>query len=385
VIRADDLCAWSAIPPRAHHVLLRAFLGEAQEKRGYVLGTVGRLDESITLLKQAADSYRALDDQESEARVVAELGLQQFFHGTADASIDRIREMLSVLHGTRPPETLVKLYLGEDLYYWSKLRHADALASGERGLEAARRMNDPRLLAMSLAAVAAPTAAMGHPEEAIRLLQEAVTVTEASGDVLWAMHAAQALGETYWNAGELVLAPPQFERAFALAQRLENDSQMAYARSSVAYTQFHQGRWAEAEREYRRALDLVPRAGASWGARWTLTTFGFVCVAAGQWEEAEHVLIEALALTEQSDDLQWRYGVLAGWAELALLRGQPERALTWLEPMHQHPEAYPSAEIEWTVVGWALLELGRVDEAAAIVHVGLHSTDGSMHRVFVPA
>jgi tetratricopeptide (TPR) repeat protein len=185
--------------------------------------------------------------------------------------------------------------------------------------------------------------------------------------------------------GELALAIPQFEHAFALAQRLENDGQMAFARSGVAFTLFHQGRWEAAEREYRRALDLVPRVGTHIGARWTLTSFGFFCVATGQWGEAEHVLIDALALTEQSDDLQWRYGILADRAELALLRGQPEQALTWLERMHQHPEAYPSAEFEWTVLGWTLLELGRIDEAAAVAHRGLHPTNGSLYRLYVPA
>jgi tetratricopeptide (TPR) repeat protein len=360
-------------------------VAKAQEKRGGVLGWGGRLDEAISVLEQAADGYHTLGDREGEARVVAELGFQHFMHGTSDASIDRIREMLALVGVNGAPETLAKLSLSEQWYSWSKLRCTDALASAERGLEAARRTNDPRLLGMALVMVATPTRAMGQPDEAISLLQEAVALTEARGDVLYAMWAAEILGETYWYAGELELAMLQFERAFSLDQRLENDGQMAQAQAHIATMLFYLGRWEEAERQYQRALDLVPRAGVSWDTWSTLAHFGRFYVAAGRWEEAEHVLTEALTRTGQFDDLQWRYLALCSLAELDLFRGHPERALNWLEPIREHPGGDPGPEFDWSILGWTLLDLGRIDEAAAIAYRGLHPTNGSLQRLFVPA
>lgn len=113
--------------------------------------------------------------------------------------------------------------------------------------------------------------------------------------------------------------------------------------------------------------------------------FGLLCVAAGRWEEAERLLAEAVALTEQVDDLQWRYFALYARAELDLFRGHPERALTWLDPIRLHPEADPGTELDWSILGWTLLELGRVDEAAAVAQRGLQPTNGSLQRLFLPA
>jgi tetratricopeptide (TPR) repeat protein/transcriptional regulator with XRE-family HTH domain len=360
-------------------------IAKAQEKRGSILGAVGRLDEAITALEEAADHYHTLGDLEGEARVVAEMGLHHFFRGTTDASISRSREMLGLLGGSGVPAVRAKLYLMEGGYYWSKLRFAEALESVEQGLEAARRTNDPRLLGRVLAWVGPALRARGYSEEAIRCLQEAVTLTEATGDVYCAMLAAQMLGEAYMETGQLVLALPEFERACALAQRLENEGQMANARTQFATTLFHQGRWEEAEREFRRARGLVPRSNVSWGTWNILTHFGLFRVAAGQWEEAEQLLTDALALTEQRDDLQWRYMVLCGLAQLGLFRGHPEQALTRLEPIRQHPGADPGTEFDWSILGWVLLELGRLDEAAAVAHRGLHPMNGSLQRLFVPA
>jgi tetratricopeptide (TPR) repeat protein/DNA-binding XRE family transcriptional regulator len=356
----------------------------AQEKRGGVLGAVGQIEEAITVLEQAADSYLTLGDAESEARVVAELGIHQFMHGTADAGIDRVREMLAVLHRTGPSETLVKLSIGEAGYYFSKLRFADALASAERALEAARRTTDPRLLSQALVWSAPCLRAMGHPKEAIRLLQEAATMTDATGDVLYAMWTAEILGQAYLLSGELELATPEFERALAVARRLEHEGETAHARSNVALALFYRGRWEEAERAYRQALDFVLRAGVSWGTLNTLTNFGLSSVAAGRWEEADQLLTEALTLTDQCDDLQWRYLVLDALAELDLLRGHPQHALRRLEPIRQHPGGDPGAEFPWTMLGWTLLDLGRIDEAAAVAHRGLHPTNGSLQRLYVP-
>ena len=77
--------------------------------------------------------------------------------------------------------------------------------------------------------------------------------------------------------------------------------------------------------------------------------------------------------------------VLCGLAQLGLFRGHPEQALTRLEPIRQHPGADPGTEFDWSILGWVLLELGRLDEAAAVAHRGLHPMNGSLQRLFVPA
>jgi tetratricopeptide (TPR) repeat protein/transcriptional regulator with XRE-family HTH domain len=360
-------------------------LAEAQEKRGGVLGTMGRIDEAITVLEQAADRYHTLGDVEGEARAVAELGLQHFARGTTDAGIDRIRQMLAVLSGRGAPAVIANLYRCESAYYFSKLRFDDGAQSWEHALEAARRTNDARLLGQVAAGSAVGKRRMGHPQQAIRLLQEAVNLADATGDVSGAMWATGLMGEVHYYTGELEPAIPAFERAFAMAQRLENEDIMMDSLSQVATSLFYQGRWEEAEREFRRALSSVQLSEVSWGTWITLVLFGRFCVAAGQWAEAEQLLADAQALAEQGDDLQWLYLVLCALAELDLFRGQPERALARLEPMRQNPEADPGTEMDWSVLGWTLLELGEIAEAAAVAQRGLCPTSGSLQRVFLPA
>ena len=90
----------------------------------------------------------------------------------------------------------------------------------------------------------------------------------------------------------------------------------------------------------------MDRAGESWGLWSILTYFGQFCVAAGEWEEAERQLTHALALAARLDELQWRYWVWCALAELDLLRGHPDRALSWLEPIRRDRTVDPTAALE---------------------------------------
>jgi tetratricopeptide (TPR) repeat protein len=342
------------------------------------------MDEAAAVLEQAAQRYHVLSDLEGEARVIAEIGGQSYFRGTTDESIERIREMLRLLAGTGPPSVLAKLYRAEGAYFWSKVQFPEALRSFERALEAARRTDDARLLAMALVVTGSGKREMGQPEESIQLLQEAVTVTEASGDLYWGMRAQDFLGNAYLVTGELSLALPHYERGFELAARIENRDQMLLTRSEVGLTLLYQGAWEQARKEYEPALDLVPLAGASGGTFQILTILGSFCVAQGQWKEAEQHLGEALALSERSDDVQWRCNVLDALAEIDLLRSQPAQALARLEPVRQLQAAQPDSGSISSMLGWALLEVGETAEAAAVAHRGLDLYTAKLHRLLLP-
>jgi tetratricopeptide (TPR) repeat protein len=226
----------------------------------------------------------------------------------------------------------------------------------------------------------------------MRMLQEAVTVTEASGDLYWGSWAELMLGESYFFIGDLTQALPHCERAARLAERIDNPGHMAYGWSLAADSLFRQGAWDQARREYERALGLVPRAGDSWGTWVTLTHFGRFCVAQGRWDEAEYHLAEALALTERTDDVQWRFNVLDALAELDLLRGQPARALERLDPVRQPQANHPATDIVSMMseshsfaLGWVLLEAGETAEAAALAVQGLEHATAILDRFFLPA
>ena len=110
---------------------------------------------------------------------------------------------------------------------------------------------------------------------------------------------------------------------------------------------------------------LATFRSASDAAQYIPAILGQVLLAMGRWEEAETALHQALVMAEARGDRQALELIHCSLAELEILRGEPEEAITRLEPLAGREGGF-RVLIE-TTLAWALLEAGEETRAGALI------------------
>ena len=143
---------------------------------------------------------------------------------------------------------------------------------------------------------------------------------------------------------------------------------MAYLLYGRGLNAFALGEWKRARPDFERAATFVGSTGQFWYATYPPHGLGLLCLAEGREEEAAHYLAQALTLAQRNHDLQALCWVKAALAEWDLLSGRPEAARVRLAPLLDAPGLMVSYSREsLSLLAWAYLELGEVDQAQALL------------------
>jgi tetratricopeptide (TPR) repeat protein len=175
--------------------------------------------------------------------------------------------------------------------------------------------------------------------------------------------------------GDYHQARASLEQAISLDERLGDPAEMAYLLYVRGLNAFALGEWKRARSDFERAATFVGSTGQFWYATYPPHGLGLLCLAEGREEEAAHYLTEALTLAQRHHDLQglcWVQGALAEWE---LLSGRPEAARGRLAPLLDAPGLMVSFSREsLSLLAWANLEVGEVDQAQALLAQVLSTT-----------
>jgi CHAT domain-containing protein len=182
--------------------------------------------------------------------------------------------------------------------------YAIRVAGRRAATDADRSMQESR----TLRTVAARLDTAGRFDEARRLLERALTVTEAvrgPDDVQTAAVAAQLAG-VYRRLPDGAKSESLYQRAIAIMERtLGGDHPTtALARSQLAVLYEREGEPRKAEALLRQALDVIEKTLGSEHPSFVscLITLGNLRDSAGDLEEEEEILQRALAIAEKIDD-----------------------------------------------------------------------------------
>jgi len=240
------------------------------------------------------------------------------------------------------------------------------LSASERAEEFARAIENDRLLASAMERRGTALSLLRRINEARAVLEEAIPLLERVGDLERLRLALSNLGNAHRLAGELQEARHFNERALEMSRRVGNPARIAFTLINLGQILLTLGEWEEALEHLSRARDdLAALPSASLTDAYVPLIRGQVFLAMGRWEEAETALYRALALAEGSGDRQALEHIHPALAELEVLRGEPERAITRLEPLAGR-EGGQRVSIEATLA-WALLEVGDVTRAELLI------------------
>jgi tetratricopeptide (TPR) repeat protein len=369
-------------------------VARVREKLAEVLGRTARVDDALSLLEQAAASYRRAGDLEGLGRVAAHMGDLHAQADTPEQGIRLLQPLVQVLEASGPSPSLAALHLAlTDLFYCSG-RYPERLAAAERAVEVAGAVRDDRLLAAGLAARGSVLQLLGRLDEALQALQQAVRLIEASGDLddpgassgvpgddLPA--PAQAARLKPWltryepaiilsDASVALLVKGQLQdsmryadRAAGLAERLGDPRHIAWTLSMQAGVRHYAGDWEGARAHAERAVAIYRQFGLSSRFAVGIEVRGLVHLGAGAWPEATRDLQEAIALAERGGELLTLRSCHGALAEIELSQGQPDAARARLLPLLDRP-GLEEEEVTGFVLprlALAALELGEVTEA----------------------
>jgi tetratricopeptide (TPR) repeat protein/ABC-type cobalamin transport system ATPase subunit len=343
----------------------QSVLARLDEKLGTVFFVAGRYDESIEHLEQAAEVYRENRDLEAAGRVVAQLGMAHRWLGTSEEGIARVAPMIELLGWSGPSASLASLHLALSSLYLLVGRYREMHDSAVRAGEIAEAIQSEAQIGEAEERRGTALVLLGRAEEGLPILEGAIPLIEAGGDLEVLRRALNNLGEAAKFIGDLPRARKYTEQAIEASGRQGNLDRAAFTLGNLGALLTIQGDWEEAREVLDRALEMANAAGRSSTLSSPLGYRGQLMVYQGNWDEAERELQKCLELAQQTGDRQAREQMEITLAHLAVLRGNPDAAIDALKPLTVTEDA--DLGLVLPILAWALLEAGDANAAAEIV------------------
>ena len=339
------------------------------EKLGMMLALQAHYDEALVTLERAGEVYRLKEDLEGELRALAQVGRIHRWRGTSQQGLTRLMPLLQRLPKTSASRGAAAFYTALAYLYKGAGQYSEQLAAAEQAATFARASGDDYILTTAQERRAAALLALGRLEETCRALtNEVIPASEATGNLWTLITAHDNLAGAYDFLGDYQQARASLEQAIALDERLGDPAEMAYLLYGRGLNAFALGEWKRARPDFERAATLVGLTGQFWYATYPPHGLGLLCLAEGREEEAAHYLTQALTLAEQNHDMQALCCVQGPLAEWDLLSGRPEAARVRLASLLDAPGLMVSYSREsLSLLAWAYLELGEVDQAQALL------------------
>jgi tetratricopeptide (TPR) repeat protein len=182
------------------------------------------------------------------------------------------------------------------LAFWKGDDDRAATLHGQ-ALEIGRGIGDPTVTAMALTGLAR-IALRSDVAEARRLCQEALAVTEGTGDRLGRSNAVHVLGVAAQMAGDLLEAREYMTERMALARELGSYAGIASEAGNLSMVERQLGNLERADALAREALEIARQREDEWLFPYALNGLAAVAAERGEYERAATLVGAAEAMME---------------------------------------------------------------------------------------
>jgi tetratricopeptide (TPR) repeat protein len=275
-----------------------------------------------------------------------------------------------------PSQGLAALYAA-----LAHLHFAGGRTSEQRAAELARMLAVERILVDAENRRGLALFMVGRMDEAQRVLEEAIPLAEAVGDL-------DILARVLTNAANVAIARGErehsrryAERALVVAERRGDAAQVVFAAVTLAGDHFHAGDWSQARRHLERALDLSGASGAPHVVAPPLLLLGRLCLAEGAWDAASRYLEVGRSTAQGSARIGLLLDAQALLAEQELLEGRPDAHCARLGALlaAAGQELWFDAYVQPTLA-WAHMEMGEVAAAGEVVRQAVRRARAVTYR-----
>ena len=338
------------------------------ESLGDVLERAARYEEADSAFTLARRATREVPRGVGSARLLRKRATVSERLGSYPRSIRQYRTALAVCAEADESAERAQVELGLAGLSLRLGKPDDLVAWAERAIDHARDADDRGAVAyghLLLVAAATFDMTLDAREHAATALKEfrASGERHLEGKVLNNLGIVQYFGGDWAAAAESYRAASE---AFAASGDVVEESN---ARNNLAEVLSDQGHVEAASSLFADSLQLWTNAGYAIGVAVATSNLGRARVRSGAF-------VEGLALLEtarsQFSDLgagTYALDTSARLAEARVLAGEPERAIALLDELDADPgSSFPAVAVaRLRVRGWAMISLGRIDEANALL------------------
>jgi tetratricopeptide (TPR) repeat protein len=333
------------------------------EKQGVALHRAGRHREAIGVLEHALAGYQAAGDEDGAHRVTGHLADAHFRQGTSGDLLAELGD-IGVVQDLGSQAAITR-WQGLFRLLYAQGSYQQMVAIGRSLAQAGRTAENSRLEAIGAGVQGAGLIRQGRLAEGTALMEQAMPPDEAHGDVGRFADAAAMLSGAYLAMGSV-------ERCQALSARMLRAAESAGDEVVATMHTLALGAACYVRGDWSRGQVLVGRVQQRFAARDSsplairlAPALAMVLTWQGAWEQARSYLGASLETARSMGVANIERAALAHLAELDVLEGRPEDAITRLRPYITSELAWDYAVTFWSALAAAYLEVEDLQQAQA--------------------
>lgn len=293
--------------------------------RAQWLRIAGRVDEALALYEETLLApMRARGDIEHEVTYGILLQLKGRYADALAAFATAINAADTA--GAARIGVRARLYAGRVAFFSGETGAAKThLAAAVRQ---ARALGDSTLLAgaLSLYGYLLASSEAARTDEGLALLDEAIALNTALGDLVEAQEARNNQGNVYLAAGRLAEARRAFEACLVLCERMAAPNEAIFAHLNLGAVLLDLGELAAARAHAERALAMSRAQGRKFPEGFALALLGLAAMYQGELGLGAAHVAEGLALAREIKNRYLELAVLIYWIEALLHLGRFDEA-----------------------------------------------------------
>ena len=343
------------------------------EKQGVASYRAGRYDAAISALEGALAGYRAVGDAESVARLAGRLANAHYRRGTGHDALGELADMaegdLALAPGAASPGALT-WWEGLLLLLYAEGSYTKMVTLGRSLAQAGRAAGNSQMQAIGTRVEGGALIHLGRLAEGAALMAAALPADPQPGDER-AVQAASLLGAAYLAMGSVDQCAALSERMLAAAERAGDQLVIAMYTAMLAGVCYVRGDWDRGRDLVGRALECFAASSSPVAVRW-VGLLAPVLIWHGAWDQARAYLEGSLQAARSVQLVSIEWTALAHLADLDLLDGRPQDAVTRLHPVTADRPLPAVDDLTWdtpvellSVLAEAHLEVGDLDRARA--------------------
>ncbi len=365
--------------------LARHFLRGARGTRAlpYLDAALTQLEEGylnaavVSLARKALDVPGLIDGRE-RFELLVRMARRLAIIARRDDERAAIEEALALAIEFEEPEPIARAHMGLAAHYGNTAQYDLALASSERALAIASGARLAELAQGARRYIATIACRTGRYKQSREHFEECLRRSRAEGNRQVECSIENGLGTLDAALGRLDDAAAHHERAYALAQEIQDEVGQAIALGDLGTVSHEVGRLADAQASYTRCLEIFRRSGDRLGEAHALANLGEVEFALGRPADARAHLVDGGGLAAEIGCTP-----LVAFCDLILglladETGEEDRAIELITSAIEQMRADCApreASNASALVGELLLRRGDEDEARTWIEAALASAE----------
>ena len=265
-------------------------------RRGHLLSTVGRLDESVAALESALVASRTLGERHNEAEILLDLGSVHGRSGSWERAVALAGESLQLAEELGDGERRASALLSMAFFDFERGDWEAAVRRLQAALDVAQTDGLELLQARILGNMAIMYNARGDRARAVELYQGSIDTFERLGQPLDVGRGLSNMGFSYFGLNAYDEAVTCYRRALELFEKVGDVREQGLVHLHLAEVALANEALDEARDHCTRAMRRFSRLGFELGMADVDRIYAGIARREGRWAVAERYLREALAV-----------------------------------------------------------------------------------------